>query len=1029
MARPEFSIGPSLARRAASAFLVLAVGIAAPATAAAESLGNLRERIAAGPASTDLILAGQVRAFDRELGLLALEDESAAAILKLTLPDEAWTQLRPGAGLELDFQHTLFSRGDCVIECGTGPVVELFGRSPRSGGVGSVYLEKGYQAVRIEWFNAYGDWRLKIDVKGPQGEEAAIPAGWLWHVPADKASPVPGLRYELFEVPLISGLDEIPASGALREGIASGIDASLAEGKEGVAMRFSGLLSIPADGEYRFNVESNDGARLHAGGSAPRWKILPALTQGGDTSRAVGDSRAKWSSQRGRVTYAAEERLGLHLELISGSSRIDALVLNPRGLEASAIQGRLVTISGVAQAGGLHVLGKDGLSVEDATAPSRAQLSTAAEVRELRAEEAEKALPVVLEGVVTMANYRSMVIQDSSGGIFVLDDDEHYDPLPKAGERWRLEGWTQRGDFSPIVRSRSATYLGDGALPAPRKPTWEELQNGSPDAEQVEIEGVIVSARERQVELLTREGTVVIYEQDFYPLPERLRHADTREALLGSRVRIRGVFAPSWDRELLRLQPGVFSLGNASLAEDASAPESAEDVPLATIPDLWSFTSKSTALDRVRLKGQMMARRGDLYLISDGSRTLRLSSRKPLEVKPGDEVEAVGFARTGRVSPLLLYPELKVTGGSPLPVAVPKDPQALPDVMLDGKMLSLEARVLSDTLRQNERSLELESGPARFLAVVPGDAAQGVATLARDTLVRVSGVYFGDTSGGPGSGSSAFELRLADGDGIAVLARPPWWTARRLGMLVGALLGGLALVATWAMVLHRLVAKRSAELAAEIGEKEHAESERTLEMERARVARDLHDELGAGLTEIGMLSSLLEKPEVPAATKSSYIATLRDVSRSLVGGLDEIVWAVNPGYDSVDDAASYLWLQAQRLLKPAGIECRLINREELPYEHLGSRLRHSLLLAFKEAVNNVVRHSQASVVELGIAVDKRTVVVTVADNGQGFDPADPAQPGSQGLAGMRQRLRELGGDCEITSAKTQGTTVKLILPL
>jgi signal transduction histidine kinase len=242
-------------------------------------------------------------------------------------------------------------------------------------------------------------------------------------------------------------------------------------------------------------------------------------------------------------------------------------------------------------------------------------------------------------------------------------------------------------------------------------------------------------------------------------------------------------------------------------------------------------------------------------------------------------------------------------------------------------------------------------------------------------------------------------------------------------------LGGLALVMAWAMVLHRLVAKRSAELAAEIAEKEHAESERALEMERARVARDLHDELGAGLTEIGMLSSLLEKPEVPAATKSNYIATLRDVSRSLVGGLDEIVWAVNPGYDSVDDAASYLWLQAQRLLKPAGIECHLINREELPYEHLGSRLRHSLLLAFKEAVNNVVRHSQASVVELGIAIDKRTVVVTVADNGIGFDPSSEAQPGSQGLAGMRQRLRELGGDCEITSEKNRGTTVKLILPL
>lgn len=660
------------------------------------------------------------------------------------------------------------------------------------------------------------------------------------------------------------------------------------------------------------------------------------------------------------------------------------------------------------------------------TAPA---LNSAGEVRELPPAEAAKSLPVTLEGVVTMSNHRSMVIQDDSGGIFVLDEDELFDVIPKPGERWKVEGTTARGDFSPIVTARSVSFMGDDALPAPRRPTWEELLNGSPDAEQVEIEGVIVGGTADLVELLTRDGTVVLREQKYYPIPAELRDDATREKLLGSRVRLRGVFASSWNIELGRLDPGVFSLGNAMLAVDKPAPLNPLEVPLVTIPDLWSFTSKSTALDRVRLKGQMMARRGDLYLLSDGSRTLRLSSRKPLALKPGDEVEAVGFARTGRVSPLLLYPEVKVAGSRPLPAAEAADPHALPDVLLDGKMISLDARVLGDTSRQNERSLELEAGPARFLAVVGGDAAQSLATLERDTQVRVSGVYVGDTSGGAASGTGAFELRLADAGGITVLARPPWWTARRLGMLVAALLGGLALVVTWAMVLHRQVAKRSAELAAEIAEKEHAESERALEMERARVARDLHDELGAGLTEIGMLSSLLEKPEVPAAAKSNYVATLRDVSRSLVGGLDEIVWAVNPGYDSVDDAASYLWLQAQRLLKPAGIECRLTNREELPYEHLGSRLRHSLLLAFKEAVNNVVRHSQASVVELGIAVDKRTVVVTVADNGIGFDPGDPAQPGSQGLAGMRQRLHELGGDCEVTSEKNRGTTVKLILPL
>ncbi len=575
--------------------------------------------------------------------------------------------------------------------------------------------------------------------------------------------------------------------------------------------------------------------------------------------------------------------------------------------------------------------------------------------------------------------------------------------------------------------ARATRFQGHEALPNPRRPVWEELLSGSLDAEQVEIEGVIIAATASRVELLTRDGTAVLESNDLYPLPAELRLAERRPRFIGAKVRFRGVFATSWRRELGRLHPGVFFLGNATLSLDEPAPGGFEDVEPVTIPDLWRFTSKSTALKRVRLKGRMMARRGDLYLLSDGTNSLRLESRRHLDAEPGDWVEAVGFARTGAVSPLLVHPVVRVEPGEALHGPEKIAPEALPDFKLDGRMIAVDARVLSDTFRQEERALELEAGQRRFLAV--GPANPDAKPLERDTLVRVGGVYFGGTSGHAGSGTDTFELRLASSDGIEVLARPPWWTPRRLALLVSALLGGLALVIAWATILHRLVARKTSELAVEIQEKEHAETERTLEMERARVARDLHDELGAGLTEIGMLSSLVGNPAVPDDAKASYIGTMRDVSRSLVSGLDEIVWAINPGYDSVDDAASYLWLQAQRMLKPAGIECRLSDREEIPYRHFGSRRRHSLLLAFKEALNNVVRHSQASVVTLGIGIANGAVEVTIADDGIGFDAGGGTAPGSQGLTGMRQRMREFDGDCEIVSEKNRGTIVKLVLPL
>jgi signal transduction histidine kinase len=225
------------------------------------------------------------------------------------------------------------------------------------------------------------------------------------------------------------------------------------------------------------------------------------------------------------------------------------------------------------------------------------------------------------------------------------------------------------------------------------------------------------------------------------------------------------------------------------------------------------------------------------------------------------------------------------------------------------------------------------------------------------------------------------------------------------------------------------VKRRTSQLAEEIAKKEHAETERALEQERARVARDLHDELGAGLTEIGLLGSLMANPSVPASTKSGYLGTLGDVSRSLVSALDEIVWAINPDYDTVDDLAGYLWLQAQRLLKPAGIECSPVKPVSISSGRLGSRSRQSLLLAFKEALNNVIKHSGANRVDLAIRVEQDKVIVSIADNGAGIPGNSEPLPGSQGIAGMRERMHDLGGDCEIIAGPEGGTIVNLMLPL
>jgi signal transduction histidine kinase len=162
--------------------------------------------------------------------------------------------------------------------------------------------------------------------------------------------------------------------------------------------------------------------------------------------------------------------------------------------------------------------------------------------------------------------------------------------------------------------------------------------------------------------------------------------------------------------------------------------------------------------------------------------------------------------------------------------------------------------------------------------------------------------------------------------------------------------------------------------------------------------------------------------------RERYLDKLTHASRAVVATLDEIVWAVNPKYDSVASLASYYSLFAQRFLNLAGIACRLQVADNFPAAPLDARLRHGLFLAFKEALNNAVRHSGASqvVVEMSFATGQLRIAVT--DDGRGFALAE-CPPGSDGLGSMKARLPKLGGRCEIRSQPGKGTTVEFMLPL
>jgi signal transduction histidine kinase len=245
------------------------------------------------------------------------------------------------------------------------------------------------------------------------------------------------------------------------------------------------------------------------------------------------------------------------------------------------------------------------------------------------------------------------------------------------------------------------------------------------------------------------------------------------------------------------------------------------------------------------------------------------------------------------------------------------------------------------------------------------------------------------------------------------------------------LLAGAAAVAGIAMGATRQRVRRKLEL---------LERQRALERERARIARDIHDDLGASLTRITLLSQSVRAELEDQQTAAGDVDRIYSTARELTRALDEIVWAVNPRHDTLDSLVAYLGRFAQNFLSSANIRCRLDAPLQLPGRAVTAEIRHNLFLAFKEALNNVVKHAHASEVRVSFEFNDGRCTLVVADNGRGFDPKNPAglqrssadglrSDSGNGLANMRKRLEEIGGECSWETAPGEGTRVRLSLPL
>ncbi len=1009
--------------------------------AGAISIAALQDKISpSGRVIASFRVEGVVCAVVPQRKWIALQDGSAALLLEVGALDGS---LRVGDRAAVTGRNCAIDQSRFATELGVAPTVDVDGIHSVITKAGVAYLAAGLQPVRLSWFNGRGASALKLEYEGPSLSRRSIPDHALWRSRGAGAQNGSGhgLDFTAYVGSSWSSVDDLAGLAPAAHGVARNFDRACSVRTEDAGLIFTGYLEIPAAGIYTFHLESDDGARFSVGDPAIACQIISLEGKSAPEARPLDEAlsaqnHAQWVTAEGGVLFAAEDKGNLALDLGWKGEILPVVVVDGASLLARGLAQRHVRVTGLWQTLGgpgprptsrLTIPCPEFVAVDSNAMPPPVEkiLSTTEEVASLTPEEADRPLRVKIPGVVTWSSVHSLMLQDATGGVFVLVDRGL--PQPTVGERWEAEGITGSGEFAPVLHATGLNFLGQAGLPNPIHATWDQLVNGSLDMQYVELQGVLTAATEAELTLLTRGGSIKIRDHLSYPLPKMLSPAARAQAHLGSVLRIRGVLSVEADRKTRESVPGVIRLGSALVSEEEPRPADPFAIGLKKASDLLRFDPRASIFERTKLAGQIICRRPGKYFMADGKTGVQLLSKNSTP-QPGDLVEAVGFPQVGGSSLALQEAELHVTGHAALPEPVFLSPEHLLERQRHATLVCIEATLLEEGSIQDERVLQLLAGRHRFIARAPADGDRPPKPLRPGSRLALTGVYALRSESRGNEAPDGFELLLNDMGAITVLQPGPWWTKQRVLAVAAAAIGGLAGAAVWIALLRRQVEDRTKAWQKEVGQRQLAEQRRAVEEERARVAQDLHDELGVGLTQIGILGQLVNDPLLPTTRKNLYADQLTDAARSMVAGLDEIVWAVNPHYDSVASLADYYEIFAQRFLEMVGIECRFDTVNAAPEWPLDAQFRHGVFLAFKEALNNVVRHSGATEVRLKIEATERQLMITIQDNGCGFDPT-VAAPGNDGLAGMRRRLENLGGACTVVSDVGRGATVEFLLPL
>ena len=637
----------------------------------------------------------------------------------------------------------------------------------------------------------------------------------------------------------------------------------------------------------------------------------------------------------------------------------------------------------------------------------------------------------------------AFVIQDETEGIYVQGPADLVKGLER-GDLLELEGVSDPGGFAPYVVAHKLEKVGRKKISQPIQVSLDELDTGQMDARWIEISGIVRSVEPKEP-------------SDFGPPPPGTRYATPGQGMshldepktimklasgsarvtvqingdfkpedyIDAEVRVRGLCFNLHNHNRQFVRPFVQVPRGVEVTVEKPPPEGpfgAEYHPVASLLQFPQLAGEHG--HRVHVRGIVVYHRpGSVLWVRDRDRSLRVETTQKEVLRPGDEVEVVGFTTRGEYSAALedaVFRKLS-SQGEPLPHVLKDLPSALQN---DADLVQLEAR-LTDLRRFPDNvslTLDWRNTSIRAQMHLPEDAPTPTDWLP-GSIVRVSGVCSVITDeAGPLGGlwePQSFQILLRSPADFAVIEPPPWWNADRVVWVLSAFLA----VAVAAVAAVMLASRRR------LKDQEHrramAETEFTAILsERNRVAREIHDTLSQSLGAISVQLELARghANEISAPARN-HLGAAHKLARSALAEARDSIWNMRSQVLEKGDLGQALEDILVQMTEGTGVTPHMC--VEGTSRRLPPVIENNLLRIGQEAITNANKHAKPTRIDVTLQFDRRLVRLSVEDDGVGFSMGSTSDRDRRrfGLVGIKERAELLGGTMEIRSAPGQGTRI------